>query len=387
MKFLHTADWQLGKPFARITDPDKGANVRSARVESVRQIGGLAEEHNADFVLVAGDLFDSATPEKSVVSAACSAMGEIGVPILAIPGNHDHGGPGSLWEQDFFLQEAQSLAPDFRILLEREPIELDSAIIFPCPLLRRHESDDPTAWIRGFDFSFLENPDKPRIVLAHGSIHGFETTSENDEENTSGSPNLISLDRLPEGEIDFVALGDWHGTKKVHDRAWYSGTQEIDRFPKGSDNDPGNILSVDLKRGSAPQVEKIRTGKLGWHTLSFAFTDDDLDRFESELQETIGTRAGEDLLLLELSGSLGIDAAARLDQMLDTLESRLLRLKLRNRIRLAPSAEEVASLAERPSDPLISRVAESLIAEATGDDENAEVARIALRELHAATSG
>jgi hypothetical protein len=87
-----------------------------------------------------------------------------------------------------------------------------------------------------------------------------------------------------------------------------------------------------------------------------------------------------------LSGSLGIDAAARLDQKLETLESRLLRLKLRDRIRLAPSEEEVASLAERPSDPLISRVAEALIAEASGDDEEAEVARIALRELHAATT-
>ena len=143
---------------------------------------------------------------------------------------------------------------------------------------------------------------------------------------------------------------------------------------------------MELKRGSTAKVEKIETAELGWHSLSFAFTDDDLDRFESELQETIGSRAGEDLLLLELSGSLGIDAAAQLDQKLETLDSRLLRLKLRNRIRLAPSEEEVTSLAERPSDPLISRVAETLVAEASGDDEDAEVARIALRELHAATT-
>jgi len=386
MKFLHTADWQLGKPFARISDPDKGAKVRAARIDSVRQIAKLAQEHDAAFVLVAGDLFDSATPEKSVVSAACSAIGEIGVPVLAIPGNHDHGGPGSLWEQDFFRQEAEGLAPNFRILLTREPVELDDAVILPCPLLRRHESDDPTAWIRGFDFSSLEDPDKPIIALAHGSVHGFESAGTIDEEDDTGSPNLISLDRLPEEEIDFIALGDWHGTKKIDDRAWYSGTQETDRFPKGTDNDPGNILSVELKRGSTATVEKIETAELSWHSLSFAFTDDDLDRFESELQETIGSRAGEDLLLLELSGSLGIDAAAQLDQKLETLDSRLLRLKLRNRIRLAPSEEEVTSLAERPSDPLISRVAETLIAEASGDDEDAEVARIALRELHAATT-
>ena len=27
------------------------------------------------------------------------------VPVLAIPGNHDHAGPGTVWEQDFFRRE------------------------------------------------------------------------------------------------------------------------------------------------------------------------------------------------------------------------------------------------------------------------------------------
>lgn len=386
MKFLHTADWQLGKPFARITDPDKGAKVRAARMESIRKIATLAKEHEVAFVLVAGDLFDSATPEKSVVSAACSAIGEIEVPVLAIPGNHDHGGPGSLWEQDFFQQEAASLAPNFRILLEREPVELDDAVLFPCPLLRRHESDDPTTWIRNFDFPSLDNPDKTRIVLAHGSVHGFDSSGI-DGEDESCSPNLISLDRLPENEIDYIALGDWHGTKQIDDRSWYPGTPEIDRFPKGSGNRPGNVLLVNCARKAASEVETIATGKLGWHSLDFSFTDDDLKRLESELEERIGTKAGEDLLLLELSGSLGIDAAARLDRLIETLEARLLRLKLRNRTRLAPNEDEIAALAERPSDPLIARVAGSLISDAAGDDENAEIARIALRELHTAIEG
>ena len=27
MRFLHTADWQLGKPYARVTDPDKRSQL------------------------------------------------------------------------------------------------------------------------------------------------------------------------------------------------------------------------------------------------------------------------------------------------------------------------------------------------------------------------
>lgn len=387
MKFLHTADWQLGKPFARINDPDKAAKVRAERIEAIRRLGALVREHNADFVVVAGDLFDSFTAEKSVVSAACSAMGEIGVPVFAIPGNHDHGGPGGLWEQEFFRQECESLAPNFRILLEREPVELDGATIFPCPLLRQHESADPTNWVRDFDFASLSHPDEPRILLAHGSVHGFESNSGDDEDGSAGTSNLIALDRLPRAELDFIALGDWHGTKSIDPATWYSGTPETDRFPKGENNDPGNVLLVEVDRDEKAAVEKIATGKLGWHVLDFTFaSDEDVERLEEQLRDLLGTRAGEDLLQLTLEGSLSIAAASRLDSLLATFEARLLRLKGKNLIRLTPSEEEMESLANRPGDPLISKVAEGLFASAEGAGEEAEVARIALRELYAACS-
>lgn len=383
MTFIHTADWQIGKPYARIADPDKAAKVRRARLEAIKRIGKLAAEKGADFVLVAGDVFDSFTAEKSAVSAACGAIGEIGVPVLAIPGNHDHGGPGCLWEQDFFLRERESLAPNFRILLEREPLELDTATIFPCPLLRRHESIDPTDWLRHFGI----DTDKPRIVLAHGSVHGFDGGTNDDEDGPLGSPNLIALDRLPEDLFDYVALGDWHGTKAVSSRAWYAGTPEIDRFPKGEHNEPGNVLSVTVERGGLPKVEKIPTGGLGWHVLGFPFaSDDDVARLAETLTERIGNRTGDDLLHLTLTGSLGIAAATELNALLDTWRSRLLRLKENNRVRIAPTDEEVEELTRRAGDPLIANVAAGLVTDAEGGGEEAEIASIALRELYAACS-
>jgi len=387
MKFLHTADWQIGKPFARIEDADKAAKVRDARIEVIRRIGEVARENDAAFVLVAGDVFDSFTAEKSAVSAACSAIGEIGLPVLAIPGNHDHGGPGCLWQQDFFRQESGHLAPNLRVLLEPEPVELDEAVVLPCPLLHRHESADPTAWIRDLDFSAGEWGKKPRIVLAHGSVHGFDGGGAEEEDDALGTPNLIALDRLPGGELDYVALGDWHGTKQVSSSAWYAGTPEIDRFPKGDDNEPGNVLVVEAERGDTPGVEKIETGRLGWHVVDFGFaSDDDLERLEEILAERIGNRTQRDLLHLTLRGSLGIAAANRLEGLLDTWCSRLLRIKEHNEIRIAPSAEEVEALVDRADDPLISRVAAGLVETAGGADEEAGIARIALRELHAACS-
>jgi DNA repair exonuclease SbcCD nuclease subunit len=92
----------------------------------------MAAAHAAG-VVVAGDLFDSPNATKATVSAACSAVGAMGVPVLAIPGNHDHGGQGSLWKQEYFLRERDALAPNFRVLLEPQPLELENAMVLPCP--------------------------------------------------------------------------------------------------------------------------------------------------------------------------------------------------------------------------------------------------------------
>jgi hypothetical protein len=90
------------------------------------------------------------------------------------------------------------------------------------------------------------------------------------------------------------------------------------------------------------------------------------------------------LVRLELTGSLGVEAAGHLEQALESLQARLLRLKLTNQVVVAPTADEIQALTQRPSDPLTARVASQLVTLASGTDETAAPARIALRELYAA---
>ncbi len=383
-RFLHTADWQLGKPFAGIADVQKRSLVQQERFAAIRRLGPVATEHRAEFVLVAGDLFDSASVTKATVSAACSAIGRLGIPVLAIPGNHDHGGPGSIWQQAFFQRECASLAPNFRILLAPEPVELETAVIFPCPLLRRAESADPTTWLRSLNLAADAFGGKPRIVLAHGSTQGFGAVQD-DDEGDAGATNQLDLSKLAAPSFDYLALGDWHGTKQVGAKAWYAGTPEMDRFPKGESNEPGHCLTVAVSRTDLPHVQPVRTARLGWHQLACDFADDGaLARLRQAVEALVGTRSNEDLLRLELSGSLGIEAATRLEEFLESLDARLLRLKLSNRTVISPSAVEIEALTQRAADPLIARVATQLVARAAGSNDEAVVARIALRELHAA---
>lgn len=382
LKILHTADWQLGKPYARVTDDTKRARLQNERFECLMRLGDLVRETAADLVLVAGDLFDSPSPVKATVARACEAIGEIKVPVVVIPGNHDHGGPGSLWEQPFFLNQREQLAPNLQVLLSPQPMLLENTTIFPAPLRRRQDQSDPTAWIRtAFDTADFP-ADIPRIVLAHGSIQGFEARQDDEDEEQRGL-NRIDLSRLPDAEIDYIALGDWHGTKQVSTKAWYAGTPEIDRFPPGADNDPGNVLIVQAARRQPPEVRKAPTGRFRWSEFRHRFSEDEgFEAFRTKLDEQIGQWGQDSLLKLRLEGSLGIETSRQLAKLIEGLEARLLRLKLEDRVVLAPTEEETRALADRPADPLIASVAKELIAMTQGDEP--EVARLALRELHAA---
>lgn len=385
MKFIHTADWQIGKPFAGITDPYKRSLVQKARIDVIERIASIARDEDVSFILVAGDLFDSPSADKSTVAEACSAIGRLNVPVYVIPGNHDHGGPGSIWQQQFFIRESGNLATNLAILMDTAPLELDDAVLFPCPLLRRLEASDRTEWLRNPSVFQCVASSKPRIVLAHGSTQDFSGAAD-DEELGGIAPNQVDITRLPIEDIDYIALGDWHGAKNISPKAWYSGTPENDRFQKGEEQKPGHILVVEPRRGELPHVEMVPTGKLKWSEISFDFADDSgVDRFASRIAEELGQRANEDLLRLSLSGSLGIEASNRLEDLIDSLRARLLRLKVDDRTAIAPTDEEVDALTRQTSDPLIAIVAQQLVemASAAGGRET-ETAAIALRELHGA---
>lgn len=377
VRFLHTADWQLGKGFANVVDDDKRARLRQERIEAIARLGQAATAHGAAFVLVAGDLFDSTLPTDATVSAACAALGALGVPVFAIPGNHDHAGPGSVWEREFFRREAAQLAPNLRLLTTAEPVVLEQAVILPCPRLRRVESADPTAWLRRPDWAQSLPPDRPRIVLAHGSVHGFGATAE--EARSSGE---LDLERLPLAEIDYLALGDWHGVKEVGPKAWYAGTPAHDRFPKGGEYLSGQALAVSVARGAAPEVHALPTAAVQWWREEAELGEAGVAGLEARLQERFGARTGEDVLELRLSGSVDFAGSVELAACLARWQARLLHLRLLDATATAPSESELTALTTQALDPVTARVAGRLSALAAGGDGEAEVARAALRALY-----
>lgn len=86
MKVLHTSDWHVGKAIRGESRADEHRAV-------LQEIVGIAESEQVDLVIVAGDLFDSASPTaeaEEIVYRALLGLASAGIPVAVIAGNHDN---------------------------------------------------------------------------------------------------------------------------------------------------------------------------------------------------------------------------------------------------------------------------------------------------------
>ena len=88
MRFVHTADWQLGMT-RYFLNGEAQPRYSAARRDAVAGLGPLAAEAGAEFVVVAGDVFEHNQLAPRVVGQSLEAMRAIGVPVYLLPGNHD----------------------------------------------------------------------------------------------------------------------------------------------------------------------------------------------------------------------------------------------------------------------------------------------------------
>ncbi len=329
-RFVHTADWQLGKQFANIPG-DAGAALRDRRTETVRAVGRLAAERGANAVLVAGDAFeDNAVADRTLIRML-EALKEFPGDWVFIPGNHDSALADSVWTR---LRHREPPANVHFALEPDTPLPLcdGRVVLLPAVLQRRHEIDDLTAW-----FDRTETPEYAiRIGLAHGSVPEFLP-------DPSAAKNPVAVGRAEVARLDYLALGDWHGTLRINDRTWYSGTPETDSF---ASSDPGNALVVTIRGpGALPEVEKVSTGHFVWRSVAAEVRSaGDVEA----LNRKIGNLAPEParcLLRLTLSGAVDLAARARLRGCLEQWGALLHHLNVRE-----------AGLLDEPSDDDLDRI-------------------------------
>jgi len=79
-RFMHTSDWQLGVT-RQFLNADSQARWAEARFEAIRNLGRVAKEEGCEFIVVAGDVFESNQIDRRTVLKACEVMAGIPVPM------------------------------------------------------------------------------------------------------------------------------------------------------------------------------------------------------------------------------------------------------------------------------------------------------------------
>jgi len=326
-KFLHTADWQIGRQYTTFSEDD-AVPLAEARVAAVERLAQLANEHHVDAVLVAGDVFDLQTVSERTVRQMFLAMQGYAGPWVLISGNHDAALAESVWTR---AQRLGVVPAHVHLALSPEPVLLPQAglAVLPAPLTQRHTFEDTTAW-----FNAAETPPGLlRVGLAHGSVQGV-LAEEID------SPNPIAPDRVAQARLDYLALGDWHGCKQIDARTWYSGTPEPDRFKS---NEAGHALLVQIDApGAAPSVQMLPTARHPWllmsHELHVATDLDELIDRLRQLPERV-------VLSLTLAGKLDLAGQQRLQAALGEAGARARHVSVdMGGLQLAPTDEDIAGL-------------------------------------------
>ena len=309
MRFIHTADWQLGMT-RHFLNGDAQPRYSAARRDAVSGLGALATETGAQFVVVAGDVFEHNQLDPKVVSQSLEAMRAIGVPVYLLPGNHDPLDASSVYTSALFLAER----PDNVTVLDRSGVhDAGSGLQIVAAPWR---SKAPTSDLVAEALDGLGADGTTRVLVAHGGVDALDPDPD--------KPSVIGLDRVHDavasGAVHYVALGDKHSRTRVGDtgRVWYSGSPEVTNYDD-VEHDPGHVLVVDIDEDDPSRPVTVTPRRVGrWRFVTLRRAVDGA-RDVTDLDINLDLLADKDctVVRLALEGTVNVTERAALDACLD----------------------------------------------------------------------
>ena len=304
VKFLHTADWQLGMA-RHYLGQDAQARFSTARLDIIDQMARLAIDEQCEFAVVCGDVFESNHVQRQVLVQAFEKLAAFPhLNFFLLPGNHDPLDASSIYSSPTFIERCPE---NVKVLKGFEPVQAVPGVeLIPATWPNKH----PTTDLVEAACSRLEQTDSLRIVVGHGAVDSMSPDA--------NDPKVIALERLEEriqaGLIHYVALGDRHSTTNVGTtgRVYYSGAPEPTDY---DETDPGNVLIVDLGADNVEVVVKHigawRFRRRDWQISS----DKDIEAVEgwlSSLEDKDRT-----IVKMSIVGQVSVAQKARLDEVLE----------------------------------------------------------------------
>lgn len=364
VRFLHTADWQIGMT-RRYLGVEAQARYAQDRTDAIARLGAAARAEGCAFVVVAGDVFDSNLVATGTVRRALEAIAGIELPVLLLPGNHDPLDAASVYLSPTFRDNRPA---NVHVLAgEASRWRTDGVEVVGVPWTSRRPGYD----LLSAALARLDAPAGLRVVVAHGRADSLGPTGDDPAAIHVGAVEAaFAADRL-----HYLALGDRHSTTALgrSGRAFYAGTPEPTDFDEVR---PGRALVVDLAATGAVRTHEIVVGTWRWLAVDHTLTaGDDVGALLAEL-EAVGDKA-RTVVRLTLHGTLPLSLLSELDRRLVDLEDTFACVR-----RLDADLHLGEDLTGSDLTGFVAAAAAELRA-AAGDDRTARDALLLLHRLHA----
>jgi len=271
VRILHTGDWHVGRAV-------RGRSRFEEFNAALSEVVGIARQESVDTVLLAGDLYDhrSPTPEAdALVFEALVQLYTSGIPVIAIPGNHDSAlrleALAKLLQPIGVTMIPRVLPPGDGSLVEVPSRDgTESALVACVPFVPERRFGDAAALFRATEdwyqsyaegmgrlLSAMTAPfreDRVNILLAHlftdGAIPGG-----GEHQITIGIEYAVSPSRLP-ATASYIALGHVHRPQAV--RGAPSPTRYAGSLLQLDFGETEQTKSVAIVEASAGKPAKVR---------------------------------------------------------------------------------------------------------------------------------
>ncbi|MEG0293043.1 exonuclease SbcCD subunit D [Enterococcus sp.] len=246
MRFLHTADWHIGKKL-------HGYDLLENQKAAMEEILAIAKKEAVDAIIIAGDLYDRSVPGIESIELLNKQFIQMNLeaelPILAVSGNHDSatrlatGGP---WykQRNFHLHTTLEEA--------LVPVEFPEVQFFLLPYFepiaaRLYFEDDSLKTIGQAVARVVEamasafDPNKKQVLVSHFFVAGsLRTDSETSVE--VGGLDAVPVDVF--AAFDYVALGHLHSKNAIKEgKVLYSGS--LLKYSLSEINDEKGVWLID----------------------------------------------------------------------------------------------------------------------------------------------
>ena len=303
VRFAHIADCHLGA----WRDPKLSKLVEEAFVQVIDRV--LAEE--VDFVIIAGDLFNTALPPIDSLKRAVHELERLkqaGIPVYFVAGSHDYSPTGKtmldvLEEASLATNVFQPTSSDDKLSLK--PVVDSATGVSLAGILGRAGQLDKELFAR-LDTRSLEELSSPKVFVFHAALKELVS------EQISG-PDAHSVSLLPTG-FDYYAGGHVHVTEDTslqgYSRIVYPGPVFPASFSELEDLEQGGFCLVDLE---ADKVTRVPVVVREVTRLFLDCTDLAPEEVTRKLVDEITESVSQKIVLIRVSGRLARGTTSDID--------------------------------------------------------------------------